>query len=607
MRRRLSCNYPDHNKAKQSKITKMPPKGANLLEYSDEGRNILSKLSSAPLEGFATHTVDTSINEFMKDATTTVEKGRDYLLWHLLNVEETLEDVAENAIIDGGYDEGIDAYIIDFEEKIIRLFQSKYGISHSIGEIDKFVQDVERLKEKEQSKLKRDELQYLWKHLNDKKMKVELVYITDQFVDDYQNDKVKVMGRQQVYETLWERVKKPAKGQNASLRILKQPLEHKNCKVCVVSAFDLAELVEKNEHYIFESNIRKHLGGKGSINKKISKTLEDDPHNFFEWNNGITITVDDVSIKNNELFLKGAQIVNGAQTSKSILDKKNKANNIDAEVLVTVIKTKDEEHQRKITKYRNSQNAVKGKDYVSLQDYFISIHQQLTRFNYCFEHQQGYWMNLKPSDRVKFQGHEMFNRYLPEVKDRFRIKDDSAIASFVSYFIQKPNEVYGGISKYLPNGSKYEAVFNDELECNCRYFLFPHLIREFAKHQLGYDRKSAQNKNKRYAQSLFVAVTARIIHKNILRNNEDFKNDIVELEKIIQNFGLCEKILRVTDRVVTKFLEDSAVESKIEESGTAHNFFSNNVYSNEMLKIIDRKISQESEEIDFIKKTISDI
>ena len=375
----------------------------------------------------------------------------------------------------------------------------------------------------------------------------------------------------------------------------------------MVSAFDLAELVEKNEHYIFESNIRKHLGGKGSINKKISRTLEEDPRNFFEWNNGITITVDDVSIKNNELFLKGAQIVNGAQTSKSILDKKKKANNVDAEVLVTIIKTKDEEHQRKITKYRNSQNAVKGKDYVSLQDYFVSIHQQLTKFNYCFEHQQGYWMNLKPSDRVKFQGHEVFNKYLPVVKDRFRIKDDYAIASFVSYFEQKPHEVYGGISKYLPNGSKYETVFNDELECDYRYFLFPHLIREYAKHQLGYDRKNNQNKNKRYAQSLFVAVTARVIHKNILGKNDDFKNDIVELEKIIQNFGLSEKILRVTDSVITKFLEDSAVEAKIEESNTAHNFFSNQVYSNDMLKIIDRKIRQEQNEIDYIKKIISGI
>ena len=585
----------------------MPPKGANLLEYSDEGRDILAKLSSSPLEGFAIHAVDASISESMKDATTTVEKGHLYLLWHLINVEESLEDVAENAIIDGGYDEGIDAYLVDHEEKRIRLFQSKYGVSHSLGEIDQFVQDVERLKQKEQSKLKRDELQYLWKYLNDKKMRVELVYITDQFVDEYQNKKVRVMGRQQVYETLWERIKKPAKGQNASLRILKTPLEHKNSKVCVVSAFDLAEMVEKNEHYIFESNIRKHLGGKGSINKKISKTLEDDPHNFFEWNNGITVTVDDVSIKNNELHLKGAQIVNGAQTSKSILDKKKKASNLDAEVLVTVIKTNDEEHQRRITKYRNSQNAIKGKDYVSLQDYFISIHHMLERSHYFFEHQQGSWLNLSSSDKMKYHGNNVYNQYLPNTKDRYRIKDDSAIASFVSYFEQKPNEVYGGIGKYLPTGAKYETVFNDELDCDYRYFLFPHLIREYAKNELEYDRKNTQHKNKRYAQSLFVAVTARIIHKNILEKNDDFKRDVKELETIMKNFGLCKKVLVIADKVVTKFLEDSAVEAKIEESNTAHNFFSNQVYGNDMLKIIDRKIRQEQNEMEYIKKIISGI
>ena len=59
----------------------------------------------------------------------------------------------------------------------------------------------------------------------------------------------------------------------------------------------------------------------------------------------------------------------------------------------------------------------------------------LARFNYCFEHQQGLWLNLAPSEKIKFQGDEIFNKYLPDVKDRSRIKDDSAIASFVSYFI----------------------------------------------------------------------------------------------------------------------------------------------------------------------------
>ena len=584
----------------------MTPKEATLLDYSEEGRTLLSQQSSAPLEGFATHTVDASITEFMKDAKNEVEKGHLYLLWHLLYVEEVLEDVAENAIIDGAYDCGIDAYLVDTSEKRIRLFQSKYGEAHSIGAIDKFIKDVDRFKKLEQSKIRRDELQYLWKHLHEKNMKTELVYVTDNDVDEYESGEVKVVGKEQVYQILWERIKKPAKGEKSSLRILKC-LEHDNALCCIVSAFDYADFVERNEHYVFESNIRKHLGGKGSINKGITKTLEEDPHKFFEWNNGITITVDNYSMKNNQLSLGGAQIVNGAQTSKSILDRKKKTNNLDAEVLVTIIKTKDEEHQRNITKYRNSQNAIKGKDYVSLEDYHIAIHHELRSIGYFYEHQQGSWINLPSSEKTKFSGDEIYNRYLPDKKERYRIKDDSAIASFVSYFEQRPNDVYGGIGKYLPTGAKYETVFDDDLECDYRYFLFPHLIREYAKNELGYDRKNTQSKHKRYAHNLFLAVTARIIHKNILGGNDDFKKDVSSLEKIIRDFGLCVKILKITDRVITKFLEDTIVEDKIVEANTAHNFFSNQVYNVDMLKVIERKISQEQEEIDIIKKTISGI
>jgi len=57
--------------------------------------------------------------------------------------------------------------------------------------------------------------------------------------------------------------------------------------------------------------------------------------------------------------------------------------------------------------------------------------------------------------------------------------------------------------------------------------------------------------------------------------------------------------------VITKFLEDTLVENKIIEANTAHNFFSNQVYGTDMLMVIDRKISQEYDEIDNIKKIIS--
>jgi len=522
----------------------------------------------------------------------------------LLYVEEVLEDVAENAIIDGAYDCGIDAYLVDTSEKRIRLFQSKYGEAHSIGEIDKFVKDVDRFKKLEQSKIRRDELQYLWKHLHEKNMKTELVYVTDNDVDEYESNEVKVVGKEQVYQELWEHIKKPAKGEKSSLRV-KRYIEHDNAIICIVSAFDFADFVERNEHYVFESNIRKYQGMKGSINKGITKTLEEHPHNFFEWNNGITITTDVCSMKNNQSSMVGAQIVNGAQTSKSILDRKKKTKNFDADILVTIIKTNDEEHQRNITKYRNSQNAIKGKDYVSLEDYHIALHSMFERIGYFYEHQQGSWLNLPSSEKAKFNGNEIYNKYLSDKKEKCRIKDDTAIASMVSYFEQKPNDVYGGIGKYLPKGAKYETVFDDELECDYRYFLFPHLIREYAKNELGYDRKSTQNRYKKYAQNLFVAVTARIIHKNILGKNDDFKKDVSELENIIQNIGLFTKILKVADEVVAKFLEDSKVEDTIDGANTAHNFFSNQVYNKDMLEVIDSKIRQEQEEIDYIKKTIS--
>jgi len=67
---------------------------------------------------------------------------------------------------------------------------------------------------------------------------------------------------------------------------------------------------------------------------------------------------------------------------------------------------------------------------------------------------------------------------------------------------------------------------------------------------------------------------------------------------MIQNIGLFTKILKTTDKVVTKFLGDFVVERKIDEANTAHNFFSNQVYSKDMLEVIDSKIRQEREEID---------
>ena len=66
---------------------------------------------------------------------------------------------------------------------------------------------------------------------------------------------------------------------------------------------------------------------KTTVNKGLRETLQTNPGKFFFYNNGITIVVSDFTeLGENMIELFAPQIVNGAQTSNSILEsfKKNK-------------------------------------------------------------------------------------------------------------------------------------------------------------------------------------------------------------------------------------------------------------------------------------------
>ena len=94
---------------------------------------------------------------------------------------------------------------------------------------------------------------------------------------------------------------------------------------------------------------------KTTVNKGLRDTLQTNPGKFFYYNNGITIVVSDfVEIGNGMIELNAPQIVNGAQTSNSILDHSKRTKNMEGSMTVTIIKADDEQEQNNITKYRNS-------------------------------------------------------------------------------------------------------------------------------------------------------------------------------------------------------------------------------------------------------------
>lgn len=584
-------------------MTQLNNKG--LLRYIPGSRSILvQENSSQPLDGFAKN-IRESIRENAEDANNEVEKGHNFLHWVLTRVFEATEDDASDAIVDGANDLGIDAYLpVDFSENKIRLFQSKYGTSHSMEAIAKFKDDVKRLLQSDVTKM-RPEIAHLVTKIRDKNLKVECCYVTDQKVE-YENEKLfEVIDIDEIVLRLWGRIKKPAAGKKSTIKLEKM-LHHENTILGILKLRELTDFISKNRDYVFESNIRQWMQFKTTVNKGIRETLQNVPDKFFYYNNGITIVVSDFEeTGNNSILLHAPQIVNGAQTSNSIIDRAKRTHNLDGSITVTIIRADDEEDQNNITKYRNSQNSVRGKDLVSLMDFHKSIKSQLQNCGYFYEIQAGSFDTRTKSQQSEFTGDIIYNNYLPDNHKKVIVAKD-AIQSLVAGIEQRPTESYSSPAQFLPRGSKYDEVFNEKLEDEYRLLLYPYLVKEFAKKTLKYGKRGG-HKTKRYATLFFVAVYFRILHKTILETKGDFKTDITKLEPIFRSFKLNSRILKLADTVVTKFLEDTVVDDEMEIANTKHNFFSHHVWNDAMLRVVDKKIRQEEEEIESIKKLVGNL
>lgn len=582
----------------------MTEKNPGLLEYIPGSQSLLiQKKSEQPLEGFAEN-IQGSLIEFTEAGKSDVEKGHNFLQWVLTRVYEATEDDAADAIIDGANDLGIDAYLpVDFSDNKIRLFQSKYGTSHSIDAIVKFKEDVKRLLSKDVTKM-RPELANLVTKIQEKNLKVECCYVTNQNVD-YSDDSVEILDMDKIVQSLWDRIKKPAAGKKSRIKLEKM-IRYKNTVLGVLKLRELTDFVVKNRDYVFESNIRQWMQFKTNVNKGIRETLQGTPDKFFYYNNGITIVVNDFEeLEDCNIMLHAPQIVNGAQTSNSILDHAKRTNNLDGSITVTIIKADDELDQNNITKYRNSQNSVRGKDLVSLMDFHKSIKSQLENYGYFYEIQAGSFDSKTKSQQTEFGGDTIYNRYLPDNHKKVIVAKD-AIQVLVAGIEQRPTESYSSPAQFLPRGSKYDDVFNENLKDDYRLLLYPYLVKEYAKKTLGYGKRGG-HKTKRYATLFFVAAYFRILHKSVLGTKSDFKEDVMKLEPIFKSYKLNERILKLTDVVVTKFLEDTVVDDEMEIANTKHNFFSHHVWNEAMLRVIDKKIRQEEDEIESIKKLVNSL
>jgi AIPR protein len=140
----------------------------------------------------------------------------------------------------------------------------------------------------------------------------------------------------------------------------------------------LFDLYQKYETDLFSANLRAYLGSRESesnINNGIKRTAQDQPQNFYVFNNGITALVLDYELgkrtrSGRKLTITGISIVNGAQTTGSIANLPGEPSS-DLQVQIRFVKAKKDEIVGNVVRFNNSQNKLQAADFRStdqLQD-----------------------------------------------------------------------------------------------------------------------------------------------------------------------------------------------------------------------------------------------
>lgn len=165
----------------------------------------------------------------------------------------------------------------------------------------------------------------------------------------------------------------------------------------VIPGEALRHVYEKYGPRILEANVRSFLSQTGKVNKGIRDTLIDQPERFMAYNNGVVMIADEAHLGRLEnggigiSWLKGMQIVNGGQTTASMFFTKKKYPSVNLKAVhvpakIIVLRKTDslaeEQLISDISRYANSQNAVKQSDLSANKPYHINL-EKLALSTYC--------------------------------------------------------------------------------------------------------------------------------------------------------------------------------------------------------------------------------
>lgn len=282
---------------------------------------------------------------------------------------------------------------------------------------------------------------------------------------------------------------------------------------------------------LYEKNVRRFLGSLGKVNRGMHQTLQQEPERFGLYNNGITIVVADIKHNGNkELELIEPYVVNGAQTTRTLWEAFQRkletgGTGTDPEletwlervrqgvVITKIVKVGDqgEELLLKITRFTNSQNAVREKDFLALtSDFRMWASQMEEKYNVFLEIQRGGW-----DSRRALQHQNPSIKQFKEYANAFDL-----LKVYGAGWLGEVGTAFGRNIAFLPNGTIYRRIVNNEVgeEPFGVDDLYAAYRLQKAADTYGFGRGAAKI-SRRQTRFLFYMIVLELLKDTVMRAN----------------------------------------------------------------------------------------
>ncbi|MFN8380508.1 MAG: AIPR family protein [Anaerolineales bacterium] len=224
------------------------------------------------------------------------------------------------------------------------------------------------------------------------------------------------------------------------------------------------------EYSLLFDNVR-GLVVRSTFNNKVLDTLREDPTRFFMYNNGLTVTANDIEADNTnankkmKITIKDFQVVNGGQTLRTLhkfnqQDKDNVTNYLsNCELLIRVFKTSTGSRVRnRIAEYTNSQNAISKIDLKSLSFEQIQIEQFLDEHDIIYARKTGDTGVIPSKTYVNKISMEKFGQILFSIQGHPEKASNQKKQIFDKYYDRIFGDQYFDLSKSAEYVNRYFEI-----------------------------------------------------------------------------------------------------------------------------------------------------